>query len=68
VREGGSEPLAEFLEGLEGKRYSWTWNLPDEVRLRACEELRPWAEERFGDLDEPRPFEHATRWRAYDLA
>lgn len=68
VREGGSEPLAEFLEGIEENRYSWTWNLPDDVRARACEEVRPWAEERFGDLDAPRPFEHATRWRAYDLA
>lgn len=68
VREGGNEPLGEFLDGLRENRYSWTWSLPDEVRLRAYAEVRQWAEERFGDLDEPRPFEHATRWRAYDLA
>jgi len=68
VHEGDTEPLDHFLEGIEGNRYSWTWTVDDEARLGALEVLRPWAEERFGPLDEPRPHEHATRWRAYDLA
>jgi SAM-dependent methyltransferase len=68
VHEEGDEPLSEFLEGIEENRYSWTWPLDESTRLAALERVRPWARERFGPLDEPRPFEHASRWRAYDLA
>jgi SAM-dependent methyltransferase len=68
VHEGGDDPLGGFIDGIRDNLYSWTWNVPEGVRLRAHEELRRWAAERFGDLDERRPFEHATRWRAYDLA
>jgi len=68
VHDGGADPLNEFLKGIEENRYSWTWKVGDETRHRALAELRPWAEERFGPLDERRPYAHATRWRAYDLA
>jgi hypothetical protein len=68
VHEGGDEPLSEFLKGIEENRYSWTWPLDEPARLAALGRVRPWAEERFGPLDEPREFEHPTRWRAYDLA
>jgi SAM-dependent methyltransferase len=68
VHEGGDDPLANFIDGIRDARYSWTWNVPEAVRLRAYEELRRWATDRFGNLDERRPFEHATRWRAFDLA
>lgn len=68
VHEGADEPLSEFLREIEENRYSWTWKVADDVRLRALQELRPWAEERFGPLDERRPYAHAARWRAYDLA
>ncbi len=68
VREGSDEPLAAFLQGIEAGRYSWTWGVPETIRLLTVAELRGWAEERFGGLEERRPFEHATRWRAYDLA
>lgn len=67
VHEGSVDSLSEFMKGIEDNRYSWTWRVSNEVRLRALDELRPWAEERFGPLDEPRPRPHATRWRAYDL-
>jgi SAM-dependent methyltransferase len=67
IREGGTETLEEFIERIEENRYSWTWRVSDEVRLLAAAEIRPWARERFGSLDEPSPFEHATTWRAYDL-
>jgi SAM-dependent methyltransferase len=67
VHEGGDEPLGTFIDGIRDNRYSWTWNVPEDVRVRAYEEVRRWAAERFGDIDERRPFEHATRWRAYDL-
>jgi ubiquinone/menaquinone biosynthesis C-methylase UbiE len=55
-----------FLRGIEEDRYSWTWRLSDDVRLRAARELRPWAEERFGDLSTPVEYEVETSWRAYD--
>lgn len=67
VHEGSDEPLGEFLRGIETGLYSWTWDVPEDLRRRVVAELRPWAEERFGALDEPRHLEHATRWRAYDL-
>jgi SAM-dependent methyltransferase len=67
VREAGTETLGEFVEGIQENRYSWTWPLGDVERRRAAAEIRSWAQERFGPLDEARPFEHATRWRAYDL-
>lgn len=67
IREGGTATLEEFVEGIEENRYSWTWPASDDLRLRAAAELRPWAEERFGSLREPGPFEHDTVWRAYDL-
>lgn len=67
VHEGSDEPLGEFLRGIERGRYSWTWRVAKRERLHVVAELRPWAEERFGPLEEHVPFEHATRWRAYDL-
>lgn len=67
VHEGGNETLGEFVEGIEENRYSWTWPLGDDQRLRAAADVRSWAQERFGALDEPRPFEHGTRWLAFDL-
>jgi SAM-dependent methyltransferase len=60
------ETVEDFMTGIEENRYSWTWRLPDDVRMSAVTELRPWAQERFGDLDTPMPFEFATEWRAYD--
>ena len=67
VDEGGEEALGEFLDGIRDDRYSWTLPVAEDVRLRAAEELRRWAEERFGPLDVPTPFVHPTVWRAYDL-
>lgn len=61
------EPLSEFLDDIERDLYSWTWPVPEDVRLATVRELRPWAEERFGPLDEPRAWEHTIVWRAYDL-
>ena len=68
VHEGGTEPFRAFLDEIRENRFSWTWNVPEDVRLRAVEDLEPWAKERWGDLDEPRRYEHATVWRAYDLS
>ncbi|MDP9250329.1 MAG: class I SAM-dependent methyltransferase [Chloroflexota bacterium] len=37
------------------------------ARRRAAALLRPWAEDRFGALDEDRELPAKVRWRAYDL-
>jgi SAM-dependent methyltransferase len=67
VGEGGEERLRSFLDEIRQDLFSWTWRVPEDVRLRAVDELEPWARERFGDLDEVRRYDHATVWRAYDL-
>jgi len=66
IRHISTDSLEDFILGIEENRYSWTWRLPDDVRMRALEHFRPWARERFGDLEEPVPFEFDTEWRAYD--
>lgn len=60
-------PLEVILDRIERNLFSWTWPVADEERLAAVRELRPWAEERFGPLDRPHPYEAPVVWRAYDL-
>jgi SAM-dependent methyltransferase len=67
VHEVWEDALGEFLDGVEQGRYSWTWQVPDDVRRRVTAELRPWAAERFGPLDETRRSTLPQVWRAYDL-
>ncbi len=67
IREEQQETVAEFLDDVQEGRWSWTWHVPDDVRLRAVTELRPWAERRFGPLDRFQRYEVETVWRAYDL-
>ena len=67
VGEGGEETIRSFLDEIRENLFSWTWRVPEDVRMRAVDELEPWAEDRFGDLDEVRRFQHPTVWRAYDL-
>jgi SAM-dependent methyltransferase len=65
--ESFEERLDDFILGIEENRYSWTWNVPDDLRLRAVAELRPWAARRFGALDAVRRSSIVATWRAYDL-
>ncbi len=67
ILERTEEPIATLLGGIERNLYSWTWPLPNDVRLRAAAAVRAWAEERFGPLERPRPREVPIVWRAYDL-
>lgn len=66
--ESFEERLDEFVRGIEEDRYSWTWSVPEDVRLRAAAEIRPWAEARFGSLGVVRASSIVATWRAYDLA
>ena len=65
--ESFEERLEEFIQGIEEDRYSWTWGVPDDVRLLAVDEIRPWAREQFGPLDVVRESSIVATWRAYDL-
>jgi SAM-dependent methyltransferase len=67
IPEEEEEPLGSFLDAIEEGRWSWTWHVPEDARVDAVRELRPWAEERFGPLDRIEPYEFETVWRAYDL-
>jgi SAM-dependent methyltransferase len=68
VHETWEDALGDFLDGIEQGMYSWTWTVPEDVRLRTLAELRPWAAERFGPLDEVRRSPLLQVWRAYDLS
>ena len=59
--------LREVFDEIPTKRWSWTWRVPDDDLVATTEAVRVWAEDRFGDLDEPLPME-ATRWRVYARA
>lgn len=67
VAESFDEPLEGFLRGIEEDRYSWTWPVPEDVRLRAAAQIRTWAAERFGALDDVYRSSIVATWRAYDL-
>ena len=67
ILEEGEEPLGSFLDALEEGRWSWTWHVPEDARLDAVRELRPWAEERYGPLDRVERYSVENVWRAYDL-
>jgi SAM-dependent methyltransferase len=67
ISEEEEEPLGSFLDAIEEGRWSWTWHVPEEARVHAVRELRPWAEERFGPLDRIERYSVETVWCAYDL-
>jgi len=67
IHEEEEEPLGSFLDAIEEGRWSWTWHVPEDARLDAVRELRPWAEERYGPLDRVERYSVETVWRAYDL-
>jgi SAM-dependent methyltransferase len=66
VRYESDEPrsVARFLDGVEERRWSWTWSIPDDELRAAMHELGQWAEARFGDLTAPQP-PYPTTWRVY---
>ncbi len=59
--------LREVFEEIPRKRWSWTWRVPDDELVSTTRAVLAWAEDCFGDLDEPLPGE-ATRWRVYARA
>lgn len=66
--EVGRDSLEHFMDGIVHNRYSWTWKVKDPTMLAGlADDVRAWAEERYGPLDryKEEPFEIV--WRAYDL-
>jgi SAM-dependent methyltransferase len=60
--------LDVFIDGIAGNRYSWTWRIEDPGLLgRVAVDVRRWAEDRFGPLDQVPRVEYEVVWRAYDL-
>jgi ubiquinone/menaquinone biosynthesis C-methylase UbiE len=58
-----------FIDGIAANRYSWTWQIEDPAFLGSvAADVRRWAEERFGPLDQIPRAEHEVVWRAYDVA
>jgi ubiquinone/menaquinone biosynthesis C-methylase UbiE len=60
--------LQAFLEAIEDNRFSWTWRTPERVFHEAAAEVRAWAQDRYGPLDEVPPEEHPVSWRVYEVA
>lgn len=66
--EVGRDSLEDFMEGIVGNRYSWTWKVQDPTVLsRVADDVRSWAEERYGPLGRYPKETFEIVWRAYDL-
>jgi SAM-dependent methyltransferase len=62
------DDLEVFTQGIERNMYSWTWAVhDDDLRGRAAEEVRRWAEERWGPLGETAPDVFTWRFARYRL-
>jgi SAM-dependent methyltransferase len=55
------------LDDIASGVYSWTWNVDPGVLERGIANVRAWALERFGRLDEVLEPRYAIQWRAYDV-
>jgi hypothetical protein len=68
ITEVARDTVEDFMRGVEDNAYSWTWKVEDPTRLaQVAEEVRRWAEDRYGPLaDVPRESLEAV-WVAYDL-
>jgi SAM-dependent methyltransferase len=59
--------VGEFIAEIESGMHSWTWRVADDERRAAIPELRAWAIDRFGSLEEVLEPDLQIVWRAYDL-
>ena len=66
--EAGRDSVEHFMAGIVHNRYSWTWKVQDPTTLAGlADDVRAWAEERYGPLDRYREEPFEIVWRAYDL-
>jgi SAM-dependent methyltransferase len=59
--------IASLLHLVEENRQSWTWRVPEDVRLSAVAATRTWAANHYGDIDAQRLFPFVVRWRAWEV-
>jgi SAM-dependent methyltransferase len=57
--------VAHALETIEHRTWSATWDVPEDFFPRCLAELRAWAVDRFGRLDEAYSLLHRFVWQAY---
>lgn len=68
ISEVERDGLDVFIDGIADNAYSWTWKVEDpDVLARTAAEVRRWAAERYGPLDQISPEAHGTVWRAFDV-
>lgn len=61
------EPYSELLRRIRDGLYSFTWLVDPDERRNAADATARWTEERYGDLDEPRPMEWDVAFTVYEL-
>jgi SAM-dependent methyltransferase len=59
--------VEEFMVAIGDGAFSWTWALEDDQRHRVADEVRAWAEARYGPLADLPNRSYEVAWRAYDL-
>ncbi len=59
--------IGDYFRRVRDGQMSWTWPVPEADRIRAADQVRAWAEQRFGDLNAPWPEPRVVRFRAYDV-
>ncbi|HEX9029645.1 MAG TPA: class I SAM-dependent methyltransferase [Anaerolineales bacterium] len=57
--------IGRYIDFLEQRIFSSTWQIPDEVLQPAIAELRQWALQEFGSLDKPLPMQRVFIWQRY---
>ncbi len=67
VTERRTFTMTHHLGMLEEGMFSYTWSVPEPERRRIVAGIRAWAEERYGDLEEPRPAVRDIVWRAFEV-
>jgi len=61
---GSEMTLREFIGRIESGEFSYTWNVPDEVKQPSLSILRRWCGDRF-DLERAQPVPRELRWTIY---
>jgi SAM-dependent methyltransferase len=67
VTERQTFTMAQHLRMLEEGMFSYTWPVPEPDRRRIVAGIRAWAQDRYGDLEEPRPSVRDIEWRAFEV-
>ncbi len=61
------QSAAELLARVESNVFSWTWDLDEQARLAAVQQVRSWLTEEQGDPAQLEIASDPIRWRRYLL-